>query len=281
MLTRREFRLAIVKNLQQGLSAFDVTRLRKQYAVSEDDALKAARDVYFSQCLKATDDWTITDDERQVLRQLGERLELSEKDQNECVMAAKNRIFEAELKEAMEDEGISRAEANSLAHLRKCLGLASMATEEFGPPELRRKKRREGSSEKKPKVQDESWRAEWLGPWGPRSPILGIPYTILVVSFVGCGIGGAFIASATHDWWPVLASPGAALVIIGYSFLGSYCWHCGSTWCLSHAGSDTDYNFFGGATTYIYYECKSCGAVKTARRYRSRRQHRAPWDFWL
>ena len=253
MSISREFRQVLVKSLKQGLTSFDMTRLREQHAVSEDEARKAARDVYFSQCLKSAEDWTITDAERQVLRRLGERLELSEKHQNECLMAAKNCVFKVELNEAMDDERISRAEANALAHLRKCLGLTAMAAEEFGPPDPRPQKRHKRSPEQKPRVADEPQRAEWPGPWGPRSPVLGIPYTVLTPSLAGCVAGGACIAYFNHIWWPLLASPGAAVLIIAYLFLGSYCWHCSSTWCFSRcfsrAGGGTEYEFFSGGNT--------------------------------
>lgn len=280
MSTSREFRQVLIQSLKQGLDSFEMSRLREEHAVSEDDARKAARDVYFSQCLKAANDWTITDAERQVLRRLGERLELSEKHQNECQMVAKNRVFDVELKEAMDDEGISNGEADALAHLRKCLGLAPMAAEDFGPPAPRPKRRRKASPILEPMARDIPRRAEWAGPWGPPIPVLGIPYSAFLLSFGGCGAIGAYCSYTLHLWSPLLAALVVAVLIIGYLFFGSYCWQCGSTWCLSRAGSDTECSFFGGSTTYIYYECERCGAVKTVRRSRSDQSSYTFWDLW-
>ncbi len=285
MAGRSEFRQTLVQHLNQGLDTFEMVRVRAMCDVSDDDARQASRDVFFSQCLKAADDWTISDKEQQVLRRLGERLKLSATQQEECLAAAKNRVFEVELKDALDDEMISSSEANSLAHLRKALGLAPMEAEEFGPAEPKPQKRRRKKPEKTEKrsvSHDDSPRQAWPGPWGPLSPVLGIPYTILVLSFAGCLLGGAAIASSVHDWRPLLASPVVAILIIASAWIGSHCWHCGSSWCLSRTydyDDIYDYGFFGMRTGYLYYECHKCGGIKAVRKHRSGHR-RAPWDFW-
>jgi hypothetical protein len=273
MTDRQQFRQALVECLNQDPDTFSLARFRETHAASDDIARQAARDVFFSQCLKASKDWTITDAERQVLRQLGERLDLPAKLQTECLVAAKNRVYNAELKEALADEMISNVEADSLAHLRTTLGLAPMAAEDFGPPLVRPAPRREKLLHKSPadRERPRPTKPSWSGPWGPRSPLLGIPYTVLVLTCLACLVFGGWTAYRQQHWWPIPASLGVAVVAIFLQFVSAHCWKCGGNWCMSRADSESGNGFFGGMSTYVLYECCHCGAVRRVNRYRRSR----------
>lgn len=281
MTDRQQFRQALIQQLNQGLEGFDFAELRFKHAASEEVAKQAARDVFFSQCLKASEDWAITPSERQVLNALGQRLQLSARQQSECLMAAKNRVFDRELNEALDDEMISNTEANSLAHLRTTLGLAPMAAHEFGPPLKRPAKQREKLwVPRASKETRQSAEPSWHGPWGPRSPVLGIPYTVLVLTTGACLLVGCWLAYRTQNWWPIPLSLLSAAPLILSQFLSARCWSCGANWSMYRTASEDDFSFFGGYSYYVYYECIQCGAVRRALRRHRYRSYRNPWNFW-
>lgn len=270
MVDRKTFRLVLVQSLKQGLETFDLKTIRESHPVSDVDAFHSCRDVFYSQCLRISDDGKISDSEERMIRQLGERLELSLNQQNECLTSAKNRVFDTELKECLDDGAISTMEAHSLTELRQSLGLASMPKESFGPAEMRLPKIRKRPKKAVAETEDKQTTPSWEGPWGPRSPILGIPYTFLGISGVVCLIAGGVLAYDAK-FWPVLAI--VLPVLFLHTVIISRCWRCGSNWSMARV-DNLDFELFS-ASRYKKFECCRCGASRTVRnRRRHGRRHR-------
>lgn len=203
MTERIQFRRAILQSLRRDLDTFDIGGLREAHKVSDDVAIQATRDVFLSQCVKAADDWSITDAELKSLRRLGKLLQLSVSQQDVILAAAKDRVFDAEHQYALSDDMISNVEADALTHLRHTLGLTPMAAEEFGP-RLSRPRKREESETKRPHRRQQSQRStlqnmadDFLMPGAP----VGAGFVIAILSFI-------FFTLSTH------------------------CWQCGGNWCV-------------------------------------------------
>lgn len=243
MNERIEFRKAVIQSLKQGLDTFDMAHLRHTHNVTDDVALQASRDVFITQCLKATDDGNVTDAELKGLRRLGSLLQLSLKQQDACLETAKKRAFERAHEEALDDNAITDSEADTLAHLRHTLGLAPMAPEDLGPRPLPpRRRRTETLDEPEPPRQRQRSRRSALQAFADR--------------FLGAG-----------------ADPAAALIIVvatpvlgvGFFFLQShyrrYCLQCGS---LTVTYGNRERTAFGGYRTT--WRCSKCGRTGSVRR---------------
>lgn len=263
------FRRALIRALKSDMRSFDLIKLQEEHGVCQEVVDQSARAVFMSQCVRASSDGQVTDDEQNILYELGNRLQISQPNQEKYLAAAKNSVYQDELREALEDGVISDDEAKMLQDLCRSLGLPLIDRMEVEPKPQRRENKSEKQTEQRQLSQAQKdcrdkHRKSTLGLAIIFCLVMGCP-TILLIC-----IGSGRTASIAFYFilLPIVIFC-ILLVAIAYlvAFIFARCHNCGAHWAVEANGEyQRESSMWGWDTIYIEYECIRCGWRKWRRR---------------